>query len=90
VARFLQSSIGKQISGLVANPDLQVEVMPLASLAMGSQTKAGYEQNGGKLDAANRAYRLDRQDQSETGFAESYLVLHRLPNGAKVFTMAEP
>ncbi|AMR78623.1 hypothetical protein [Cupriavidus nantongensis] len=90
VARFLQSSTGKQISALVANPALQVEVMPLASLAMGSQTKAGYEQNGGKLDVVNRAYRLDRQDQGETGFAESYLVLHRLPNGAKVFTMAEP
>lgn len=89
-ARFLQSSTGKQIASFAANPDLKVEVMPLATLSMGSQTKAGYEQNGGKLDVANRAYRMDREDQSETGFAESYLVLHRLPNGAKVFTMAEP
>ena len=88
-ARFLATAAGKQIASFAANPDLKVEVIPMAKLSLGAQTKASYENSAGKLEAVNRNYRLVKEDQEETAFAESYLVLHSV-KGGQVFTQAEP
>lgn len=88
-ARFLATPNGKQIAAFAGNPDLKVEVVPMARLVLGSQTKASYEKSAGKLDAVNTAYRLVKDDPEETAFASSYIVIHRVGEG-EVFTQAQP
>lgn len=89
VARFLASPNGKQIAEFAVKDFLKVEVIPMARLVLGSQTKASYEKSEGKLDAVNKAYRLVRDDADETAFAASYMVIHRVGE-VEVFTQAQP
>ena len=87
---FLDSTEGKQIAGLVGDPDLKIEVIPGTKVQLGSQAKASFENKTAGLPQVNAAYRFVKTEVDDAGFTPSYLVLHGVGENAQVFSAAEP
>lgn len=91
---FLNSNSGKQIAQLAGDPDLTIEVVPGVRVGLGPQAKASFEGSSQGLEAVNRAYRFKKAEQADTGFTQSYMVLHTVtnPDGtqSQIFSAAEP
>lgn len=86
---FLASNHGKQVTQLVGDPDITVEVIPGTRFNLGSQRMASLL-NGAGIEEVNRAYRFEKGEQGKTGFTRSYLVLQDAKGGGQVFSHAEP
>ncbi len=86
---FLASQSGKQVAQLVGDPDLSIEVVPGQRVSLGTQAKASFEKSASGLEQVNRAYRFKKAEQDQTGFAQSYMVLHAV-EGGQIFSSAEP
>ncbi|SEI14538.1 hypothetical protein [Paraburkholderia hospita] len=89
VEHFLASANGKQVSKLVGDPDLSIEVIPGQRVSIGSQARASYEKSATGLEQVNRSYRFNKGEQDQTGYAQSYIVLHAV-EGGHIFSSAEP
>ncbi|KVO15207.1 hypothetical protein [Burkholderia ubonensis] len=89
VEAFLASQSGKQVAQLVGDPDLSIEVVPGQRVSLGTQAKASFEKSAAGLEQVNRAYRFTKAEQGQTGFAQSYMVLHAV-EGGQIFSSAEP
>ncbi|KVD93025.1 hypothetical protein WS63_08305 [Burkholderia stagnalis] len=89
VETFLASQSGKQVAQLVGDPDLSIEVVPGRRVSLGTQAKASFEKSAAGLEQVNRAYRFKKSEQDQTGFAQSYMVLHAV-EGGQIFSSAEP
>jgi len=89
VTAFLNSDQGKRVSSLVGDPDLSIEIIPGNKVSIGSQAKASFD-NAGGLELVNTAYRFKKDDQGETGFTPSYVVLHAVGEDGWVFSTAQP
>lgn len=86
---FKKLRVGTQLTQLAGDPDLVMEVIPGAKIALGPQAKASFEKSLNGLTAVNAPYRFEKGAQDATGFAESYVVLHQVGPGV-VFTTASP
>lgn len=89
VKTFMESEQGKAVASLVGDPDLRVEVIPGNKISIGSQAKASFDKAGG-LELVNSAYRFKKEEQAETGFTPSYVVLHQVGDDGWVFSSAQP
>lgn len=89
VEAFLASPQGKQVAKLVGDPDLSIEIIPGQRVGVGPQAKASFEKSAAGLEGVNRAYRFKKGEQDQTGYAQSYMVLHAV-EGGHIFSAIEP
>ncbi len=91
-ACVLKMEVGKKIAELAKHQDLLVEVIPGTRITLGPHTKASFENKNSErsLEQINRSYRFSTESDKETGFTESYLVLHPTKGGWHVFSAAGP